>query len=146
MTIEVFIDKEGNVMPSELGWRLPGCQATTNHGLSYGIDIYNLLIDIMIHKPVKMNYQQDICSVGDLYLPNKEGIITDITSLKELKNMDGVIDGEMYAEVGKFQKKRRVGNDSSGWVQVKGKDEKETLEKMQKIYDNFKIEVKDETD
>ena len=43
MTIEVFINEDGNIMPSELGWRLPGCQATTNHSFSYGIDIYNIL-------------------------------------------------------------------------------------------------------
>ena len=39
MTIEVFIDQEGNIMPSELGWRLPGCQATKNHSRSYGFDM-----------------------------------------------------------------------------------------------------------
>lgn len=47
----------------------------------------------------------------------------------------------MFAKVGEYQKKRRVGNDASGWVQVLGNDENETLQKMKKIYDNFEIEV-----
>lgn len=141
MTIEVFIDKEGNVKPSELGWRLPGCQATTNHSLSYGINIYNILIDIMLGNKVELKYHNKIISVGDLYLPNKEGIVTKVTPINELLEMDGVIGGEMFVKLGEYQKKRRVGNDASGWVQVAGNDEKDTLNKMQKIFDNYEIET-----
>ena len=141
MTIEVFISNDGYIKASELGWRLPGCQATLNHSYSYGIDIYNLLLDIAIHKKVNLMYRDKIVSVGDLYLPNKEGIIEQITPLEELLKMDGAIGGELFAKIGEYQKKRRVGNDASGWVQVLGENEFDTLQKMQKIYDNFKIEV-----
>lgn len=141
MTIEVFISNDGNIKASELGWRLPGCQATLNHSYSYGIDIYNLLLDIAIHKKVNFKYQDKIVSVGDLYLPNKEGIIEQITPLEELLKMDGAIGGELFAKIGEYQKKRRVGNDASGWVQVLGENEFDTLQKMQKIYDIFEIEV-----
>ena len=141
MTIEVFISNDGNIKASELGWRLPGCQATLNHSYSYGINIYNLLLDIAIHKKVNLKYQDKIVSVGDLYLPNKEGIIEQITPLEELLKMDGVIDGELFTKIGEYQKKRRVGNDASGWVQVLGENEFDTLQKMQKIYDIFEIEV-----
>lgn len=141
MTIEVFISNDGNIKASELGWRLPGCQATLNHSYSYGIDIYNLLLDIAIHKKVNLKYQDKIVSVGDLYLPNKEGIIEQITPLEELLKMDGVIGGELFTKIGEYQTKRRVGNDASGWVQVLGENEFDTLQKMQKIYDIFEIEV-----
>lgn len=141
MTIEVFINENGNIKASELGWRLPGCQATLNHSYSYGINIYDLLLDIAIHKNVILNYRNPIISVGDLYLPNKEGIIEKITPLDDLLKMDGVINGEMFAQIGQYQKKRRVGNDASGWVQVVGKNEKETLQKMKNIYDEFEIEA-----
>lgn len=141
MTIEVFISNDGNIKASELGWRLPGCQATLNHSFSYGIDIYNLLLDIAIHKKVDLKYQDKIVSVGDLYLPNKEGIIEQITPLEELLKMDGVIGGELFTKIGDYQTKRRVGNDASGWVQVLGENEFDTLQKMQKIYDTFEIEV-----
>lgn len=141
MTIEVFISNDGNIKASELGWRLPGCQATLNHSYSYGIDIYDLLLDIAIHKPVNLRYRDKIVSVGDLYLPNKEGIIEQITPLEELLKMDGVIGGELFTKIGEYQTKRRVGNDASGWVQVIGENEFDTLQKMQKIYDIFEIEV-----
>lgn len=144
MTIEVFISNDGNIKASELGWRLPGCQATLNHSYSYGIDIYNALLDIAIHDKVSLQYRNPIISVGDLYLPNKEGIISNITPLSDLLKMDGAIDGELFTKVGEFQKKRRVGNDASGWIQVAGADENDTLRKMQYIFDNFEIEVKDE--
>lgn len=144
MTIEVFIDKEGNVMPSELGWRLPGCQATTNHSYSYGINIYEILIDIMLHKKVKLNYRDKIISVGDLYLPNKSGIISNITPLSELMKYEGVIGGELFVEVGKCQTKRRVGNDASGWIQVIGENEQETLKRMETIFNNYIIETEEE--
>lgn len=146
MTIEVFISENGNVKASELGWRLPGCQATLNHSYSYGINIYDLLLDIAIHKKAILNYKNPIISVGDLYLPNKEGIIEKITPLDDLLRMDGVINGEMFAKIGQYQKKRRVGNDASGWVQVIGKNETETLQKMKKIYDEFEIETVLETE
>lgn len=141
MTIEVFISDDGMVKASELGWRLPGCQATLNHSYSYGIDIYNLLLDIAIHKKVNLEYRDNIISVGDLYLPNKEGVVTKVTSLEDLLQMDGVIAGELFVKLGEFQTKRRVGNDASGWVQVVGNNERETLEKMQQVFSNFKIEV-----
>lgn len=141
MTIEVFISDDGNIKASELGWRLPGCQATLNHSYSYGIDIYDLLIDIAIHKPVNLRYRDKIISVGDLYLPNKEGIVEKITPLEELLKMNGVIGGEMFAKVGEYQKKRRVGNDASGWVQVVGENEVETLKNMELIFDKFVIET-----
>ena len=144
MTIEVFINKNGNILPSELGWRLPGCQATLNHSYSYGINIYNILIDIALNNKVKLDYRNPIVSVGDLYLPNKEGIIKDFTTLDELLQMDGVIGGELFIRKGEYQKKRRVGNDASGWVQVIGKNENETLRKMQNIFNNYHISVERE--
>ena len=139
MTIEVFIDNEGNVMPSELGWRLPGCQATKNHSLSYGFDMITALIDISIHKKVNIKYRDEIISVGDLYLPNKSGLIEKITPLEKLLKMDGVIDGEMFVQTGDYREKRRVGNDASGWMQVASKNEFDTLKKMQAVYDAFEI-------
>jgi hypothetical protein len=144
MTIEVFIDNFGNVKPSELGWRLPGCQATMNHSLSYGINIYEILIDIALNNHVSLNYRKPIVSVGDLYLPNKQGTIAEITSLEEIKQYEGFVAGELFAQVGCFQTKRRVGNDASGWVQVMGKNENETLNRMQDIFNNFVIFTEEE--
>jgi hypothetical protein len=98
----------------------------------------------MLHNKVDLKYNEQICSVGDLYLPNKEGTILAITSSEELLKRDGVIDAYMFVKEGDYQIKRRVGNDASGWVLVKGKNEVETLAKMKDIFNNFTIEVEEE--
>ncbi len=141
MTIEIFVMPNGNMIASELGWRLPGGMACENHSLSYGFDIWNSLIDIAIGKKVTLKYADVKKCVGVLKLPNLEGTIKYVTPLKKLLNYNGVIDGEVFAKIGEFQKKRRVGSDCSGWIQVSGIDTFDVLKKMQTIYDNFKIEV-----
>ena len=55
--------------------------------------------------------------------------------------MEGAINGEMTAKLGEYQTKRRVGNDSSGWVQVASNTPEETLLRMQNIFNNFQIET-----
>ena len=108
------------------------------------VDVLNMDEDQKIIYEQILNYQDKIVSVGDLYLPNKEGIVEWITPLEDLLKMDGVIDGEMFTKIGEYQIKRRVGNDASGWVQVLGENEYETLEKMQKVYNAFEIKILDE--
>lgn len=139
MTIEVFISKDGNIKASEMGWRFPGCQTTMNISISRGFSIFDALIDIAIKKKVKLEYKNNITVPGDIYLPNKEGTIEDFTSLEELSEMDGFVMGELYVKRGKYQSKRRVGTDASGWVIVEGNTPEETMRYMQNIYENFRI-------
>lgn len=141
MTIEIFVMSDGTIKASELGWRLPGGRACENHSLSYGFDIWNSLIDIAIGKKVELKYSNIKKCVGTLNLPNLEGIIKYVTPLEQLLIYDGVTDGELFAIPGEFQKKRRVGSDCSGWLQVCGTDILDVLNKMQVVYDNFTIEV-----
>lgn len=141
MTIEIFVMPSGEIIASELGWRLPGGMACENHSMSYGFDIWNSLIDISIGKKLELKYADIKKCVGDLKLPNLDGVIKYVTPIEELLGYDGVIDGEVFAKVGKYQEKRRVGSDSSGWIQVVGDDISDVMEKMQVIYDNFRIEV-----
>lgn len=145
MTIEIFVMPNGTMLASELGWRLPGGRACEVHSLSYGFDIWNSLIDIAVGEKVILKYSETKRCVGTLKLPNLEGIVKYVTPIEQLLSYDGVTDGELFVKIGKFQKKRRVGADCSGWVQVSGVDTFDVLNKMQIIYDNFKIEVvKDE--
>lgn len=141
MTIEIFVMPNGSIIASELGWRLPGGHACENHSLSYGFDIWTSLIDIAIGKKVNLKYSDIKKCIGTLNLPNLEGIIKYVTPLEQLLSYEGVIDGELFAIPGEFQKKRRVGSDCSGWVQVCGTDTLDVLKKMQVVYDNYIIEV-----
>lgn len=144
MTIEVFITDKGEIIASEMGWRLPGCQTTMNISISRGFNIYDSLIDIAINKKVNLKYKENITCPGDLYLPNKEGIIEDFTSLEEISKHKGFVMGELNIEKGKYQKKRRVGTDSSGWVIVESQTPQETIKIMKDIYENYSIITKEE--
>ena len=144
MITEVFVSDDGDVKVGEIGFRLPGFQYVLNYSYSYGIDLNNIVIDIATHKDVNLNYRKNILSVGDLYLPNKEGIIKEITPLSDMLKVDGVIDGDMFCEVGDYQHKRKVGNDASGWIQAVGVNEKETLKILREVFNKFKIEVEDD--
>lgn len=144
MTIEVFVSPSGEIYASEMGWRFPGCQTTTNISISRGFNIYDTLIDISIHKDVKLKYKKDITCPGDIYLPNKEGIIENFTSLEEISKMPGFVKGKIFIKKGDVVKKKRLGTDASGWVIVQSKDPKTTMEMMKYIYDNYKIIVKEE--
>lgn len=141
MTIEIFVMSDGTMLASELGWRLPGGRACEAHSLSYGFDIWNSLIDIAVGEKVNLKYSDKKICVGTLRLPNLEGIIKYVTPIEELLSYEGVTDGKLFAKIGEFQKKRRVGSDCSGWVQVSGIDTFDVLHKMQVVYDNFRIEI-----
>ncbi len=144
MTIELFVSDDGLMVASEMGWRFPGCKTTTNISISRGFNMHDALIDIAIHKPVVLNYKKPITCPGDIYLPNKEGVIESFTSLEELSKMPGYVKGELFIKEGDYVQKRRVGTDASGWVIVQSKSPEETLNMMKNIYNNYRITVKEE--
>ncbi len=144
MTIEVFVSNDGEIIASEMGWRFPGCQTTKNISVSRGFNIFDTLIDIAVHNPVTLNYKKEITCPGDIYLPNKEGKITMITSIDELKQVPGFVDGEMYVKENDVVTKRRVGTDASGWVMVQSASPRKTMEIMRNIYNNFVINTEKE--
>jgi len=143
MTIEIFVMPNGEMFASELGWRLPGGRACENHSKSYGFDIWNCLIDIAIGKQLYLHYSNERKCVGTLNLPNIEGVVTHLTSKKELIAFNGVTECELYAEIGKYQRKRRVGTDCSGWLEVTGQDAYDVLKKMRTIHENYIIETEE---
>ena len=63
--------------------------------------------------------------------------------MEELSSYPGFVTGKLFVKKGDYSKRRRVGNDASGWVQVRGIDQNDTLNKMYDIYHNFSIQVKE---
>ncbi len=139
MTIEIFVMENGKMIAGELGWRLPGGMACENHSMSYGFDIWNALIDIAVGKIPNLKYYKNKKYIGNIKLANLEGIVQYVTPIEELLNYAGVIDGQVFAKIGQYQTKRRVGSDSSGWIQVEGTSINDILQKMQIIHNNYKI-------
>jgi len=141
MHLEAFVDSFGQPVICEFAWRTPGEHMLLNHSIAFGVDVYSLLIDIMVKKPVTLKLKGKK-SVGDMFLPISDGIISDISSYKSLKNKKGVIGGEVVYKVGDMVEAKRQYTSCSGWVQVSGKNEREVLERMLDIYDVFYIKTK----
>ncbi|MBN2651195.1 MAG: hypothetical protein JXR63_02345 [Spirochaetales bacterium] len=118
------------------GYKIP-----EDHGYAYGFDPHDALLDIHIGKPVELDYTNKKKCVGDLYLPNKSGLITEITPEKELVKMEGAFKAELFTAKGEIQKSSRRGTDASGYVHVEGSTIEEVEERMHRILDMFKIET-----
>lgn len=140
MHLEAFVDSFGQPIICEFAWRTPGEHMLLNHSIAYDIDVYSILIDIMIGKTVSLDLKGKK-SVGDMFLPMKDGRITHITAYRDLKNVTGVIDGEVMYKVGDTMESKRQYTSCSGWVQVVGPDEEEVLKRMIHVYKRFRIGV-----
>lgn len=139
--LETFVDKEGNPTICEFGWRMAGCKIPEGHSLAYGFDIYDTLLDIHLGKKVRLNYTPNKRCVGDLYLPNKPGVIEHITPMNELLQHDGALGGDMFVAEGDQVKPRRAGNEASGYVMVEGKTFFNVKHRMHDILRAFKIKT-----
>lgn len=138
MHLEAFINPSGQPIICEFAWRTPGEHILFNHSIAFGIDVYSFLIDIMIGKPISLKLEGQKC-VGDMFLPIKNGVVSNITSYKDLKNLRGVINGDVTCKIGDILESKRQYTSCSGWIQVEGKTKDEVLERILEVYKNFKI-------
>jgi biotin carboxylase len=141
MHLEAFVDSFGQPIICEFAWRTPGEHMLLNHSVAFNVDVYSLLIDIMIKKPVNLKLKGKK-SVGDMFLPITNGIISDISSYQVLKKNKGVIAGDVTYKIGDVVEAKRQYTSCSGWVQVTGKNENEVLERMLNVYSDFYIKIK----
>ena len=137
--MELFISKDGKPTICEFGWRMAGCKIPEDHSAAYGFDIYNVYLDILIGKHAELQYAKNKKCVGDLYLPNKPGVIQKMTSLDTLLKYEGATGGNMFVSPGTYVKPRRAGNEASGYVFVEGSSIGEVEKRMHKILNNFHI-------
>jgi hypothetical protein len=95
----------------------------------------------VIKKPVTLKLKGKK-TVGDMFLPISDGVISHISSYNSLKMKKGVIDGEVAYKVGDTVEAKRQYTSCSGWVQISGKNESEVLERMLNVYNDFYIKTK----
>ncbi len=137
--IEVFVDLHGQPTICEFAWRTAGEHMLSNQSLAFGVDVCSLLIDIMVGRkiqPLPLNGRQ---CVGDMFLPLTNGVVTQISSYKELSGLAGVIDGSVTCKVGDVIEPKRQYTSCAGWVQVTGQTADEVLSRMLKVYERFEI-------
>lgn len=139
MHLEAFIDDLGDPTICEFAWRTPGEHMLLNHSRAYGLDVYDILIDIMIGRKVDPISEAGNRCVGDMFLPINSGKIDFITPFSDINLFEGVLDGGLFYKLGDVVENKRQYTSCSGWVQVEGKDEHEVLRRMLNIYNIFEI-------
>ncbi|MEX1013614.1 MAG: ATP-grasp domain-containing protein [Candidatus Paceibacterota bacterium] len=137
--LEVFVNQEGKPIVCEFAWRTPGEHMLSNHSLSFEIDVYSLLINIIVGRKITPIELKGKKCVGDMFLPLTEGRVSRISSYDKLKYLDGVIAGEIKYKIGDIIKPKRQYTDCSGWLQIEGENKEEVLSRMLKVYKRFEI-------
>ncbi len=137
--IEFFVDLHGQPIICEFAWRTAGEHILSNQSLAFGVDVCSLLVDIMVGRkiqPLPLNGRQ---CVGDMFLPLTNGVVTQISSYKDLSDLDGVINGNITCKVGDVIELKRQYTSCAGWIQITGKTADEVLNRMLKVYEKFEI-------
>lgn len=140
--LEAFIDDEGNPTICEFAWRTPGDHMLSNYSRVYDISIPDMLVDVLLGKDVPVLKSNENI-VADVFLPITEGTISYITMIEEMKENLNIIDGEVYYNVGQTIESKRKYTDCSGWVQIKTCGMIDMLERIQEVYEKYRIEVRD---
>lgn len=139
--IEIFVDSFGQPTICEFAWRTAGEHMLSNQSLAFDIDACSLLVDIMVERKIKPLLLQGQKSVGDMFLPLSDGIVKSISSYEDLQNLEGVIGGKVNYKVGDIIQSKRQYTSCAGWVQVEGQTAEDVLNRMLKVYENFKIVI-----
>ncbi len=111
----------------------------SNQSIAFDVDVCSLLVDIVVGRkiqPLPLNGKQ---CVGDMFLPLINGIVTKISSYRDLCDLDGVIDGNVTYKVGDVIESKRQYTSCAGWIQITGQTADEVLSRMLKVYDRFEI-------
>jgi len=138
MHMEFFVGSGGRFTMSEVAMRMAGCEITANHGLAYGFNIFDAILDIYLHREPKLVYAKDRV-VGDLLLPVRSGRVSYITPLSELLELEGVLSGKLKVRVGDLVAARRASHVSSGFLHIEGSSPTEVERRMRNALESFQL-------
>lgn len=136
--LECFIDKNGKPTVGEFGWRPSGHRIIENHSYVTGMDIYDLIIDVVTGKPVKIEeHKNGNTVIGNVFLPQKSGLVTDVLSNEQVLEQDGVFRAEIYSRVGDFHQMQRKSSETAGYAFIKGVSVLSVETKMRQMFKYF---------
>ncbi|MFB7615823.1 ATP-grasp domain-containing protein [Kitasatospora sp. NPDC056181] len=139
---EFFLTEDGEFFMSEVAARLSGCEVPMNHGLAYGFDFLNVILDTYLDRVPVPDYTLDR-AVGDLLLPTRPGRLVSISTEEELLRLPGVIGVHLTAQPGDLLDPPRASHASTGYVHVEGASADEVEQRMQAVLDHFELKVAD---
>jgi hypothetical protein len=111
----------------------------SNQSLAFDVDVCSLLVDIMVGRKIESIPSRGKKCVGDMFLPLHDGVVVEISSYDDLCSLEGVIGGSINYGVGDAIQSKRQYTSCAGWIQVEGQTTEEVLNRMLKVYDQFRI-------
>lgn len=111
-----------------------------NHGHAYGFDLLHAIMDTYVGRHPELVYTRDR-AVGDLLLPAVAGVVTRLSTARELMAYPGVLSCQMNVAIGDCIQPKRSSGFCAGYVQVEGRTSAEVQERMQRILDGFVLDV-----
>ena len=112
---ELFVRPDGSCVMSEIAARLSGCEVPLNHGLAYGFDILQSIMDTYVDRAPTLNYTEDRAA-GDLLLPITKGSVKHVTPVEKLKRLAGVVYATVSVTQGQYVDPPRASGSCSGYV------------------------------
>lgn len=135
--MEYFADESHEtIIIGEVGIRPPGSEMLLSHNLAYGFNIFETILKVFMNQKPLIEYKNDKF-IGLLLLPIKKGRIESISSFEEIKGRNGVIEGKINVKIGDTIEPKYTSFDSSGYLLIEGKSEREVLDNMVNILDIF---------
>jgi hypothetical protein len=111
-----------------------------NHGLAYGFDFLNVILDCYVDRVPTPEYTKDR-AVGDLLLPTAPGRVVHISTEEELLRLPGVIGAHLTARPGDLLDPPRASHASTGYVHVEGATADEVEQRMRAVLDHFELKL-----
>lgn len=140
--LEAFLSHESEPIICEFAWRTPGDHMLSNFTQLYSTDIPSQIINALLGLPIETIEDSSDC-VADVFLPMIEGRIVEISSLEQMKERCSILDGAVFYQAGDVLVSKHKYTDSTGWVQIRAESIGDILKKIDVIYTEFSLRVKD---
>ena len=135
--LECFLERDGTPTFGEFGWRPSGHRIIDNHSMATGIDIYDKLVDVVTGKKIEFPKVAKQPYVGNVFLPKKDGEITDMISKEQIMSQDGVTTVELFTKIGEKHQLQRKSSETSGYAFIKGDSIEDVERNMQRVFNVF---------
>jgi len=136
--LEVFIDKDGEVIFSELAARIGGGPVIGNNIKSiYNVNIYESFVDLEINKIKVDSDEFSQCYAGCITFPYKNGEILEISKEDDFKDISGIVEVKIFNKVGDILGDKDDTSKRTGYIIINDTNLSSLKQKLSDANKNF---------
>ncbi|MDN5205390.1 ATP-grasp domain-containing protein [Fulvivirgaceae bacterium BMA10] len=135
-----FIMRDGQVYVLEIGARSGATCLPELVSIHYQFDYYAFIIQTAMNKNGSFTILDKKPCAAELMISEKEGVLDKVES--DIRNHQEIVDFSIDYQQGEYIPKFRVGPDRIGQIIVKGETLDSTLEFLNEVKNNVRIELK----